>query len=111
MQGGQQRPPPGALRTVRLRALSPTSATVRVARVHRRLGRGANRGVSDEEEGEVLTPGRASEGLLEEAAVKDAKNPGTWDSVWTLSRRRAAAPPFFEGPEGRSFQPNSDSLS
>lgn len=100
MQGGQRRPPPGALRTVRLRALSPASATVRVARGHRRLGRGANRGVSDEEEGEVLTPGRASEGLLEEAAVKDAKNPGTWDSVWTLSRRRAAAPPSPRGPRG-----------
>lgn len=95
--------------------------------------RGANQGMSDEEEGEVLIPGRTTEGSLEEAAMKDAKNAekgrGTLQSIWmacqsrtpgaerlatsTLSRRRAAAPPppppgCSEGPSERSFQPKPD---
>lgn len=94
--------------------------------------RGANQGMSDEEEGEVLIPGRTAEGSLEEAAMKDAKNAekgrGTLQSIWmacqsrtpgaecqaasTLSRRRAAAPTphphpaVLRGPRRGASSPN-----
>lgn len=89
--------------------------------------------MSDKEEGEVLIPGRTTEGSLEEAAMKDAKNAenghGTLQSIWmacqsrtpgterqaasTLSHRRAAAPPphppgpaALRGPRRGASSPN-----